>query len=56
MYLLWEFLGFPSGAVEVFVLLACGATSLDDWRHHDLRQRHMAEEWRPQQSADFLVC
>ena len=56
MYLLWEFLGFPSGAVEVFILLACGATSLDDWRHHDLRQRHMPEERRPQQSAEFQVC
>jgi len=41
MYLLWEFLGFHSGAVEVSALLACGATSLGDWRHRDLWQRHM---------------
>jgi hypothetical protein len=26
-----EFLGFHSGAVEVSVLLGCGAASLGDW-------------------------
>ena len=53
MYLLWDFLGFPSGVGEVSALLACGATSLDDWRHHDLWQRQLSEERKPQQSAEF---
>jgi len=50
------FLGFPSGAVEVSALLACGATSLNDWRRHDLWQRHLPEERRPQQSPESQFC